>query len=383
MITFAFETSSNFGFVEQSTAEGYQQYVGKSFFIRQAFGKLETWEKSGFKFNEDFEGKVYTISKITVKDVTVNGKPNKEITIVAIANDAKKKIKFKAYEEVSVKYSIWSGIKQWPLIAYMPIVFTEPFEDFKNKHIGETIKHDMVKDQYEVIDFFIGKGEATAEPYVKVKNKRTGKLVECVYSEVKQKPFEEALKGSYKMTLTKVEKPEDSSNRYGETRVIQDNGVDKYAYNDSIIDIIILGTSEQFNFVLKNISNHSLKIIWNEAAYVGLDGSSSKIMHVGTKFSEREGDQPPTTIIKGAKIEDLATPTVNVYYDKGIKIGYETIGNGWKKRSMLPKQYEGKEPGEIRLMLPIQIKDVINEYTFVFKVYYSYDHPELLHADKL
>ncbi|MBO4984728.1 MAG: hypothetical protein J6C87_03685, partial [Bacteroides sp.] len=151
MITFAFETSSNFGFVEQSTAEGYQQYVGKSFFIRQAFGKLETWEKSGFKFNEDFEGKVYTISKITVKDVTVNGKPNKEITIVAIANDAKKKIKFKAYEEVSVKYSIWSGIKQWPLIAYMPIVFTEPFEDFKNKHIGETIKHDMVKDQYEVI----------------------------------------------------------------------------------------------------------------------------------------------------------------------------------------------------------------------------------------
>ena len=87
------------------------------------------------------------------------------------------------------------------------------------------------------------------------------------------------------MTLTKVEKPEDSSNRYGETRVIQDNGVDKYAYNDSIIDIIILGTSEQFNFVLKNISNHSLKIIWNEAAYVGLDGSSSKIMHVGTKFS--------------------------------------------------------------------------------------------------
>lgn len=53
-------------------------------------------------------------------------------------------------------------------------------------------------------------------------------------------------------------------------------------------------------------------------------------MHVGTKFSEREGDQPATTIIKGAKIEDLATPTSNVYYDDGIKIGYSTIGNGWK-----------------------------------------------------
>lgn len=34
-------------------------------------------------------------------------------------------------------------------------------------------------------------------------------------------------------------------------------------------------------------------------------------------------------------------------------------------------------------MLPIQVKDVVNEYTFVFKVYYSYDHPELLNQDQL
>ena len=65
------------------------------------------------------------------------------------------------------------------------------------------------------------------------------------------------------------------------------------------------------------------------------------------------------------------------------KIGYSTIGNGWKKHSMLPEKYIGKEAGEIRLMLPIQIRDVINEYTFIFKVYYTYDHPELLKNEKL
>ena len=37
----------------------------------------------------------------------------------------------------------------------------------------------------------------------------------------------------------------------------------------------------------------------------------------------------------------------------------------------------------VRLMLPIQIRDVINEYTFIFKVYYTYDHPELLKNEKL
>ena len=384
---FAFDFSSNFGFKQQETSDAYQQYVGQSFFIRQAMGQLETWDKSGFKYDESYNGKVYTISKITVKDITLNDKPNKEISILAVENGGKKKIKFKAYEEVSVKYSLWSGIKRWPLISWMPIVFTKPFEEFKQSHIGEIVQHDMVKDQYEIIDIFIGKGEgdkyATAETNVKVKNQRTGDIVECSYSKVNTKPFENALKGGYNMALVKVEKPDDATNRYGETKLIQDEGIDKFTYNDSIINMIIFGTSEKFSFVLKNVSNHSLKIIWNEAAFVGLDGSSSRVMHVGTKFSERDGDQPATTVIKGSKLDDVITPTANVYYDDGITIGYKTIGNGWKTRSMLPKDYVGKEAGEIRVMLPIQIKDVVNEYTFVFRVYYSYFHPELLHAEKL
>lgn len=385
--SFAFDTSTNFGFNKQETEEAYQDYIGKCFTVRPAYGQLETWNKSGLTFNESYIGKTYTISKITVKDVTLNNEPNREISVVAVENGSKRKIKFKGYEEVSVKVSIWGGVNRWPLISHMPIVFTAPFEEYKKRHMGETIQHDMVKDQYEIIDVFIGKGIGedypTAEFNVKAKNMRTSETVECPYSEIKTRPFQDALKGNYKTSLLKVEKPENASNRYGETKVIQDDGIDKYSYNDSIIDVIIFGTPEQFNFVLKNVSNHSLKIIWNEAAFVGLDGLSSKIMHVGTKFSEREGDQPATTIIKGAKIEDLATPTSNVYYEDGIKVGYTTIGNGWKKRSMLPKEYIGKEVGEIRLMLPIQVRDVINEYTFVFKVYYTYYHPELLNAEKL
>lgn len=387
LATYAFDTNSVYGIKQQASAEGYQQYVGKSFFVRPAYGHLETWKKSGFEYDKDYDGKTFTITKVTVKDVKLNDKPNKEVTIVAVQDGAKKKIKFKGYEEVSIKVSIWSGIKQWPLIGWMPIVFTEPFNENKQQLMGNTIKHEMVKDEYEIVDVFIGKDGkekyASAATKVIVKNKRTGKTVTCPYSKVRTEPFEDALKGSYKTALMKVEKPEDATNRYGETKVIQDAGVDKYSYNDSIIDITIFGTKEKFSFILKNISNHSLKIIWNEAAFVGLDGSTSKIMHVGTKYSQRESDQPATVVIKGAKIDDVATPTANVYYDEGVKIGYSTIGSGWKTKSMLPEEYKGKEAGEIRLMLPIQVKDVVNEYTFIFRVYYTYDHPELLNADKL
>jgi len=385
---FALDTNGNYGFKKQDTPDGYQQYVGQQIMVRDAFGKLETWEKSGFKPSDETKGKAFTITKVEVKDVELNGEPNKEIKIEAVETGGKKKIKFKGYESVAVKVGFWGDIKQWPLIGYMPIVLVEPFNEFKSKTVGTTIKHPMVKDQYEIIDVFVGlphdaSNAATAEPRIKVKNLRTGETQFCTYARRDKDPFADALKGSYKTALARVEKPEDSSNRYSETKTVTDAGVEKYSFNDSTINIVIFGTPEQFNFELKNVSPNSLKIIWNEAAFVGLDGNTSKIMHSGVKYSQREGDQPATTVIRGAKIDDLACPTANVYYDEGVTIGYSTIGNGWKTRSMLPKEYVGKEAGEIRLMLPIQVKDVINEYTFVFKVYYTYDKPELLNQENL
>lgn len=384
---FAFDTNSTFGMTQQKDPEGYQQYVGKSFSLRYPAGKLETWDKSGFKPNDEMIPNTYTITKVTVKDVELNGKPNKEITVEAIQNGAKKKIKFKGYEEVSVKLGFWGDIKQWPLIGYMPITFIEPMDEFKNKVVGTTLTHPKVKDTYEIIDAYIARtgdsDAATADLGIKIKNNRTGETSGILYNKRDIAPFAKALEGKYKTALIAVEKPEDIGDRYGATTSIKDEGVDKYSFSDSIINIVIYGTPEQFNFELKNVSPSSLKLIWNEAAFVGLDGSSSKIMHNGVKYSEREGDQPATTIIKGAKIDDLACPTANVYYDEGTRIGYSTYGNGWKTRSMLPKDYKGAEAGEIRLMLPIQVKDVVNEYTFVFKVYYTYDHPELLNQENL
>lgn len=383
---FAFDVNGTFGIKQQDSPEGYQQYVGKQFQFRYPCGTLETWKESGFKLKDEIIPNTYTITKVTVKDIEINGVPNKEITVEAVQDGTKKKVKFKGYEEVSVKVSFWGHFKQLPLIGYMPIMFTEPLNQFKAENVGKILTHPMVKDTYEVTDACVMCGtysDATASLGLEVKNTRTGATKKVLYSKKNTAPFADALEGKYATALVKVEKPEDSSDRYSEVKSITDEGVDKYSFNDGIINIVIFGTPEQFNFVLQNVSPHSLKIIWDEAAFVGLDGSTSNIMHVGTKYSERNSSQPPTTIIKGAKIDDLACPTANVYYDEGTRIGYSTFGNGWKTRSMLPSEYKGKEAGEIRLMLPIQVKDVVNEYTFVFKVYYKYDHPELLNQENL
>lgn len=382
----ALDTNGNFGFKQQSTPDGYQQYVGAKFEVRPAYGSLETWKRSGFKYDESYAGKIFEIKEINVKDVKVNDKPNREISIQAIEVGGKKKIKFKAYEELTTKQTFWN-VKHWPFIGNMPIILTDAFETYKRQHIGEIIEHDMIKDTYEIIDIFMGKGASKdskiAEPNIIAKNTRTGETVSCPLSEAKTAPFTKALDGHYALSLVKVEKPEDTADRYGKTTTINDGGIDKYMYNDSVMSIIISGSSVGFSFVLENKSQHSIKIIWNEAAFVDLNGETSKIMHIGTKYIDREKDQPATTIIKGAKIDDVATPTRYVYFDNGYTIGYNTLGGGWKVRSILPKAYQGKEIGEVRLMLPIQIKDVINEYTFIFKVYFSFNHPELLKAKEL
>ena len=93
-------------------------------------------------------------------------------------------------------------------------------------------------------------------------------------------------------------------------------------------------------------------------------------MHTGTKYSQREADQPASTIIKGAKLEDLAVPTDKVYYSE--------ILTEWTSKSLYANANQKVKGQTIKLMLPIQVKEVVNEYIFEFTLSYVYNHPEYL-----
>ena len=249
-------------------------------------------------------------------------------------------------------------------------IFEEKKEEFVNKicsQYGKILTHPMANTKYKVVGVknpgLFGVG--TVYNIQNVDNPNEIKTVEEY--DFKDKIFADDIAWHYHSNLVKVEKPKNSAIRYGKTTVQSDNNVSKFSYVDNVIDILIFSGEKEFDFVLKNVSDNSIKVIWNEAVFVGYDGSSSKIMHVGTKYSQRDGDQPPTTIIKGAKIDDCAIPNCNVLL----------VNSDWTVKSMFPLN-QRTEPIQIRLMLPIQIKDVINEYVFVFEANWSYDHPERL-----
>lgn len=203
-----------------------------------------------------------------------------------------------------------------------------------------------------------------------VKNSISGKTKEVEALSASTGAFNGDDFGKFLATLIKVEKPSNPSVRYGTTMTVADKDVTKFSYADNVIDILIFCGNSQFGFVLKNLSDNTLKIIWNEAVFVDVDGSTSKVMHSGTKYSQREEDQPASTIIKGAKLDDIAAPTANVYYNELFK--------EWTSHSMYRNADKRKQGQTIKLMLPIQIKDVINEYVFEFGLTYKFDHPEYI-----
>lgn len=229
--------------------------------------------------------------------------------------------------------------------------------------IGKTYTHPKVKGFYEIVEIMDKIDSDDYRNYtvgLRYSESNQNKSIEYKLSETKS-CFDSFIQIRNSAYLSKVEKPENADIRYGETITVNDTSVTKYRYTDNVIDILIFAGDKNFDFVLKNVYNSTIKLVWDEAAFIDYDGETSKVMHKGIKYSERESSQPASVIIKGAKLEDIIVPTKNVRYSDSAK--------EWVTDNMLSAR------GEIKLMIPIQIKDVVNEYVLVFKVKKSYETP--------
>lgn len=179
--------------------------------------------------------------------------------------------------------------------------------------------------------------------------------------------------GIYKVGLQEVESPKNIKEQFGEIKVVnfQDAGVTKYSYEDGLIKIIWLPLSTQFSFTLTNKTEHSMKIIWDEAVYVDENGSSQKVFHSGVKYTDRNASLPPTTVVRGAKIDDLIMPTENVYFVSGQYGGWREMplfknsAMSAEELNTLKDSYIGKV---VKILLPIKIEETTNEYLFTFKI---------------
>ncbi len=253
------------------------------------------------------------------------------------------------------------------MLEDLPFFIYSAWKEDHKSEIGQLFENPIVKAKYEVTDVFLEVYRDIILKKYTLKNTISGEKANYIAEEAQSECFKEDISGKYVSTLAKVEKPSNPSIKFGTTTIIEDEGITKYSYEDNFIRIIIFGNSEGFRFNLKNVSEITQKLVWDDAVFVSYSGSISKVMHNGIKFSQREESQVASTIIRGASITEIACPTSNVYYSELIK--------DWTTKSMYPTEFSF-ETKQVQLMLPIQIKDVVNEYIFIFDVKFCFNHPE-------
>ncbi len=324
------------------------------------------------QMNLDFKFRNFLVTSITGKTKKKKDTQDMEWTIKEVDGYVTKT--FKVHTGNYTKKIYYSSDREFLFKDLQFFALGAWKEDHKSE-IGKVFENPMVKAKYEVTDVSLSIEEDKDDYKTKilkfytVKNTISGKESKYVAAKAQNLCFEEDLSGGYVSTLAKVEKPSNPSVKYGKTTTVEDKGITKFSYEDNFISIIIFGSSKQFSFTLKNVSQNSLKLLWDDAVFVDYTGSTSKVMHSGIKYSQREASQPASTIIKGASLDDIVCPTSNVRYSDVLK--------EWVTESMYPSGVS-KETKQVQLMLPIQIKDVVNEYIFVFDINYKYRYPERL-----
>ncbi|MBM3236228.1 hypothetical protein FJZ31_08005 [Candidatus Poribacteria bacterium] len=177
----------------------------------------------------------------------------------------------------------------------------------------------------------------------------------------------------YDIGLYEVERPAQARERYGEQKItkVQEENIEKYYFEDEMVQIAWIPIASRISFVLTNKTDYSIKIVWDEAAFVDTNGMSHRVMHSGVKYIDRNNPQPPSVIVRRGAITDDIIPSDNVYYASG------DFG-GWREEPLLPnsgtdaralktkaEKYSGKT---YQVLLPLEIEGIINEYIFTFKI---------------
>jgi len=179
----------------------------------------------------------------------------------------------------------------------------------------------------------------------------------------------------YDISLYEVRRSSNTEGEQREQKVIEfeEHGKVEYIFKDEMIQIIWRPTSSQFYFSLTNKTDQPIQLIWDKARYINENRTRSPIIHSGLQYKDRYYSQRSTKIVENSTISDFIFPADNVYY-VGEKFG------GWRELPLftnlsvisaeeLADKAEKNIGKTVQVILPIETKNIINEYIFSFKIH--------------
>jgi hypothetical protein len=181
---------------------------------------------------------------------------------------------------------------------------------------------------------------------------------------------------TYVIPFTAVQRSESADEGNGDVAIveIEHEGRSGFVFEDELIRIAWFTDPDSFKFVLRNRTDRTMKVLWDEGAYVDMDGLSHRIIHGQTEFGDRMLAQIPSVIVSGGMIDDLVYPASYYEIGSGTRQLFPTsltVDMGPRVRRLLPEwkaELRALQGRSVRILLPVRVHDVVNEYLFEFTV---------------
>ena len=203
-------------------------------------------------------------------------------------------------------------------------------------------------------------GYITLEAYEQLRQENERKRIEESWKQIEK----EAQQGSYKMYISSVRKPKSSKFTKGEL-VKTDDGM---AYTDNQILLIIIPQDDRFFFSINNRSQGNIEIEWDKIIYINENNHSSRVIHSGIKYTDRNSPQVPSLVAPKTSISDAIIPTDNIY----LNSSYEWRISSLLRNGKVKGSYDGQN---VKINLPIKIDGISYEYSIIYDLVWEWKNP--------
>ena len=167
----------------------------------------------------------------------------------------------------------------------------------------------------------------------------------------------------YEASLSEVRRPADAERRYGAKEVTETDS--SYTFEDEFVKSTWVPANGVFYVDIKNKTENSIQIDWNQGAYVGPDGNSQRLMHGEVRRYQANQSLPPTVIPAGGSASKTIG-SMEAFEGELFPVSY--VGADSSGVASFRKRVDAFEETEVQVLLPLKIEEEVNEYTFTFDV---------------
>jgi len=138
---------------------------------------------------------------------------------------------------------------------------------------------------------------------------------------------------------------------------------DEIQFRDRMIAVQFTIDERRFQMKLDNLSQNPLKILWDQAEYRDVNNRSSRLMHPGIHFSDRNNPLPAQPLPAGGSLQEAVIPV--------SLVGFSQEKKTYESQPLFPLDSDAAQGLKGRmfyLFIPIEVDRQIIPYNFKIQI---------------